>query len=91
MPGTAYGWGGNPDKDATYVNVVPEKNDGKTPYTLTVPADVPASGFWSIIIYNARSNYLPITPGWNYIARLYRPDFEVLNGSWSLPAAVPVE
>jgi hypothetical protein len=26
--GAAFGWGGNPAKDATYLNVVPEKNDG---------------------------------------------------------------
>ena len=26
--GTAAGWGGNPDKDATYLNVTPAKNDG---------------------------------------------------------------
>lgn len=51
--GTAYGWGGNPAKDASYINVVPEKNDGKTPYTLTVK-DVPVDGFWSISLYNGQ-------------------------------------
>ena len=50
--GTAYGWGGNPEKDATYLNVVPAENDGTTPYTLTVK-DVPVDGFWSISLYNA--------------------------------------
>ena len=40
MLGAALGWGGLPAAAATYVNVVPEKNDGKTPYTLTVK-DVP--------------------------------------------------
>lgn len=54
--GTAYGWGGNPDKDATYINVVPERNDGTTPYTLTVK-DVPVDGFWSISVYNAEGFY----------------------------------
>ena len=49
--GAAFGWGGNPAKDATYLNVVPEKNDGKTPYTLHVK-DVPVDGFWSISLYN---------------------------------------
>jgi hypothetical protein len=34
-----------------YVMVVPEKNDGKTPYTLTVK-DVPVDGFWSVTVYN---------------------------------------
>jgi hypothetical protein len=27
-------------------------------------------------------NCLPITPGWNYMVRLYRPRPEILNGSW---------
>ncbi len=49
--GAASGWGGNPAKDATYLNVVPEKNDGNTPYTLTVK-DVPVDGFWSVSLYN---------------------------------------
>ena len=48
---SATGWGGNPDKDAMYAGVFPEKNDGKTPYTLTVK-DVPVDGFWSISLYN---------------------------------------
>jgi len=49
--GTAYGWGGNPKEAAVYDNVVPAKNDGKTPYRLTVK-DVPVDGFWSITVYN---------------------------------------
>jgi hypothetical protein len=35
------------------------------------------------------SNYLPITPGWNYIARLYQPRKAVLDGSYVFPEAVP--
>jgi len=35
-------------------------------------------------------NCLPITPGWNYIVRLYRPRTEILNGSWTFPEAAPV-
>ncbi len=49
--GTAYGWGGNPDEAAIYDNVVPAKNDGKTPHSVTV-RDVPVDGFWSITLYN---------------------------------------
>jgi hypothetical protein len=49
--GTAYGWGGNPQKDAMYLNVVPELNDGKIPYQVTVK-EVPVDGFWSISVYN---------------------------------------
>jgi len=49
--GTAFGWGGNPEEAAVYDNVVPAKNDGKTPYRVTVK-DVPVDGFWSITVYN---------------------------------------
>lgn len=34
-----------------YDSAVPEKNDGKTPYRVTVK-DVPVDGFWSITVYN---------------------------------------
>lgn len=122
----ASGWGLNPDKDAIYLNVFPEKNDGKTPYVLTV-GDVPVDAFWSVTVYtkegffqpnalNAYSinsitgkkgadgaitvrfgdctadsvNCLPVTPGWNYMVRLYRPRAEILDGSWTFPAAQPV-
>ena len=30
-------------------------------------------------------NALPITDGWNYLVRLYRPRPEVLDGSWTFP------
>ena len=126
MLGAALGWGGLPAEAATYVNVFPEKNDGKTPYTLTVK-DVPVDAFWSVTLYddkgwmpvneyNAYSfnnvtakkdkdgsitihfggdskadNFLPIVPGWNYIARLYRPQQAVLDGSWTFPDPQAVE
>ncbi|WP_418005939.1 DUF1254 domain-containing protein [Mycobacterium sp. PDNC021] len=35
-------------------------------------------------------NLLPITPGWNYTVRLYRPRPEILDGSWTFPVAEPV-
>ena len=38
--GAASAWGGNPEKDALYLNVVPAKNDGNTAYRLNVK-DVP--------------------------------------------------
>jgi hypothetical protein len=120
MLGTAIGWGGLPAKAAMYAINVPEKNDGKTAYTLTVK-DVPVDAFWSVTLYddkgwmpvnqyNAYSfnnvtaqknaggsitiyfgvdpkqpNFLPIVPGWNYIARMYRPREEILNGTWTFP------
>lgn len=51
--GAASGWGGNPDKEAAYLNVVPKQNDGKTVYRLTVK-DVPVDAFWSVCVYNAQ-------------------------------------
>ena len=56
LVGTAAGWGGNPDKDATYLAETPAKNDGKTIYRLTVK-DVPVDGFWSISVYNAEGYF----------------------------------
>ena len=54
--GTAAGWGGNPDKDAIYLNVTPAKNDGSTAYRLNVPAKVPVNAFWSITVYDAQGH-----------------------------------
>lgn len=50
--GSAAAWGGNPQRDATYLNVTPPKNDGTTVYKMTVPKDVPVNSFWSISVYN---------------------------------------
>lgn len=55
----AYGWGGNPERGAMYFNVVPKKNDGKTPYTLTMPKDVPVQAFWSVTVYNKDGFFTP--------------------------------
>lgn len=49
--GTASGWGGNPPEGAMYAIKFPEKNDGKTPHSVTVK-DVPVNGFWSMTVYN---------------------------------------
>ena len=53
---TAAGWGGLPDREATYLNVDP----GLPPatYQLTV-RDVPVDGFWSISVYNAAGYFEP--------------------------------
>jgi hypothetical protein len=124
--GAATAWGGNPEKEATYLNVTPARNDGKTVYRLSVK-DVPVDGFWSISVYNAKgyfeknpldiysinnitaktsadgsidvqfggcdgnANCIPITPGWNYLVRLYRPRPDILSGKWRFPEAQPVQ
>lgn len=122
---TAAGWGGNPDKDATYASFSPPNNDGTTVYKLRVK-DVPVEAFWSISVYNDRGffeenkynayslnnltakknadgsvdvqfggcdgkipNCLPITKGWNYTVRMYRPRPEILSGKWKFPEAQP--
>ncbi|CAN7146058.1 DUF1254 domain-containing protein [Bosea sp. LjRoot9] len=54
--GSASAWGGNPDRDATYLNITPSGNDGKAVYRLNV-RDVPVNGFWSVSLYNAEGYY----------------------------------
>lgn len=125
--GSAMGWGGNPDKDAVYLNVTPKQNDGTTAYKLVVK-DVPVDAFWSVSVYNAEGYYekneqnaytinsltgkkaadgsitiqfggydgkspncIPITKGWNYTVRLYRPRKEILDGTWTFPSPEPVK
>ena len=124
--GSATAWGGNPETEATYLNVTPPKNDGLIVHRLTVKK-VPVDGFWSINVYGAKGffeknalgayslndltaqkaadgsvtvqfggcdgkipNCLPITPGWNYIVRLYRPRAEILDGKWTFPPPQPI-
>jgi hypothetical protein len=54
----ASGWGLNPDRDAIYLNVFPERNDGKTAYRLVVK-DVPVDAFWSVTVYTAEGFFNP--------------------------------
>jgi hypothetical protein len=51
------GWGGNPDKDASYLSITPAKNDGKTIFKMKVPSNVPVDGFWSISLYHAKGYF----------------------------------
>jgi hypothetical protein len=54
--GAAMAWGGNPNRDAIYLNFTPAQNDGKTVYKLSVGA-VPVDGFWSVSLYNAEGYF----------------------------------
>lgn len=40
---------------------------------------------------DGRINCLPIINGWNYVARMYEPRAEVLDGSWKFPVAAAVK
>lgn len=50
--GTAGGWGGLPEQEASYVNIDP--NLPLDEYVIEVPAEVPVEAFWSISLYNAQ-------------------------------------
>src|SRR5882724_1248291 len=56
--GSAMLWGGLPEKDALYLNITPDNNDGAAVYKLNVH-DVPVDGFWSITVYNAKGYLEP--------------------------------
>jgi hypothetical protein len=123
--GSAMLWGGYPEKDALYLPITPDRNDGSTIHKLRV-GDVPVDGFWSLTVYNSEGylqpnqynvysvnsitakkspdgsvaiqlggcdgkipNCVPITPGWNYTVRLFRPRAEILDGTWTFPLAQP--
>ena len=58
LVGSAIAWGGNPEKDAFYQIVTPMRNDGATPYRLTV-GKVPVGAFWSVSVYNAQGYFVP--------------------------------
>jgi hypothetical protein len=47
---TAAGWGGLPDREASYIGVEPGKPVGEYEFTVR---DVPVDGFWSVSVYNA--------------------------------------
>ena len=69
-----------------------ERNDRDAYSINNLTATPNADG--SITVYfgacdDDRPNCLPITEGWNYIVRLYRPRREVLDGSWQFPAIEP--
>jgi hypothetical protein len=40
--------------------------------------------------YCGRANFLSISEGWNYVAGMYRPRAEILEGSWTFPSVETV-
>jgi hypothetical protein len=38
-----------------------------------------------------KENFLYVMDGWNYVARLYQPRKEILNGQWSFPEPQPIK
>ena len=56
LVGTAVGWGGLPDAEASYLNVDPSLLAGR--YTMTF-SNVPADAFWSVSVYNAAGYFEP--------------------------------
>lgn len=52
LVGALGGWGGQPSSMAIYESRIVEKNDGDTPYALTVK-EVPVDAFWSVTVYNS--------------------------------------
>ena len=70
-----------------------EKNDLNAYSINNVTAKKDADGNVTIHLGGdpANSNYLPITPGWNYIVRLYQPRAVVLGGSYTFPKALPAK
>ena len=36
-------------------------------------------------------NCIPITEGWNYWVRLYKPRKEILDGTWKFPEPKPLD
>ena len=91
--GTAAGWGGLPDTEATYVGFAPRLPVGE--YELTVPGDVPVDGFWSISVYNAEGFFEPNERGVNNInsvtaARNDDGTITVRFGDGEAPNTLPV-
>jgi hypothetical protein len=55
--GTAFAFGGVPDKEVFTLKAAPRKNDGVEIYKLLVK-DVPVNGFWSVSVYNADGYFI---------------------------------
>jgi hypothetical protein len=61
------------DRNAYSFNSVTAKKNGDGTVTIHFGGDTKAP------------NYLPITPGWNYIVRCYLPGWQIMEGNWKPP------
>jgi hypothetical protein len=68
------------DRDAYSVNNITAKKNADGSVTIQFGGDA-----------GAAPNVLPITPGWNYLVRLYRPRKEILDGTWKFPEPQAVQ
>jgi hypothetical protein len=67
------------DRDIYTINSINAVPDAEGGYTVQFGGEV-----------GDAPNVLPIFPGWNWAVRLYRPRQQVIDGSWTFPAAEPV-
>lgn len=70
-----------------------EKNEYNAYSINDITAQKNADGSVTIQLGNCdgkTANCLPIVDGWNYTARLYRPDQSILSGEWTFPGAEPL-
>ena len=67
------------DRNAYSVNNVTAKRNADGSVTVHFGGDPTAA------------NYLPITPGWSYVVRMYQPRKEVVDGTWRFPDAQPAK
>lgn len=87
--GTAAGWGGLPDREASYLGVDPRLPVGR--YELTV-GEVPVDGFWSISVYNERGFFEPNDRGVtsvNSVTAVRNPDGTVTVRFGDYPEGTP--
>jgi hypothetical protein len=79
---TVYGDDGYMKSDTNIVNSSNVKLNSDGTFTVF---------FGSKELCGDKPNRLDVTPGWNFLLRVYRPGPSVLDGSYMLPAAQPVQ